>query len=107
MHVATPTQIVCRAAPIRHEYTRLVGAITFLHPGQRDHIDLALCCSGAVQAKRWIDLGNGEGYIYSAFGRHSLLVDSVRSGSSPGVGAPGTNHTICAHAFRLIPRLGP
>jgi unsaturated chondroitin disaccharide hydrolase len=50
-----------------------------LHPGQQDYVDLALCCSGAVQAHRWADLGNGEGYIYSSFGRHSLLVDSLRS----------------------------
>jgi unsaturated chondroitin disaccharide hydrolase len=32
-----------------------------------------------VQAYRWADLGNGEGYIYSSFRRHSLLVDSLRS----------------------------
>jgi unsaturated chondroitin disaccharide hydrolase len=50
-----------------------------LHPGQQDYVDLALCCSGAVQAHRWADLGDGQGYIYSAFGRHSLLVDSLRS----------------------------
>jgi unsaturated chondroitin disaccharide hydrolase len=50
-----------------------------LHQGQLDYIDLALRCSGAVQARRWTDLGDGEGYIYSAFGRHSLLVDSLRS----------------------------
>jgi hypothetical protein len=32
-----------------------------------------------VQAQRWTDLGGGEGYIYSFFGRHSLLIDSLRS----------------------------
>jgi unsaturated chondroitin disaccharide hydrolase len=54
------------------------GRIDF-HPGQRDYVDLALCCSGAVQGRRWADLGGGEGYVYSAFGRHSLLADALRS----------------------------
>jgi unsaturated chondroitin disaccharide hydrolase len=50
-----------------------------LHPGQRDYVDLALSSSGAVQGHRWADLGGGDGYLYSAFGRHSLLADSFRS----------------------------
>jgi unsaturated chondroitin disaccharide hydrolase len=50
-----------------------------LHPGQQDYVELALRCSGAVQAQRWTDFGGGEGYIYSFFGRHSLLIDSLRS----------------------------
>src|SRR6516225_9503545 len=54
------------------------GRIDF-YPGEQDYVDLALRCSGAVQAQRWTDFGNGEGYIYSFFGRHSLLVDSLRS----------------------------
>ena len=54
------------------------GRIDF-HHGEQDYVDLALRCSGAVQAQRWTDFGNGEGYIYSFFGRHSLLIDSLRS----------------------------
>jgi hypothetical protein len=50
-----------------------------LNPWQQDYIDLALRCSGAVQAHRWTDLGNGEGYIYSFIGPHSLLVDTLRT----------------------------
>lgn len=41
--------------------------------------DLALKVSGAVQAARWTDLGNGEGYIYSFNGPHSLFADTIRS----------------------------
>jgi len=40
---------------------------------------LALKVSGAVQAARWTNLGNGEGYIYSFNGPHSLFADTVRS----------------------------
>jgi unsaturated chondroitin disaccharide hydrolase len=50
-----------------------------LDPWQQEYFDLALRCSGAVQAHRWTDLGNGEGYIYSFFGPHSLLIDTIRS----------------------------
>jgi hypothetical protein len=41
--------------------------------------DLALKVSGAVQAARWTDLGNGEGYVYSFNGPHSLFADTIRS----------------------------
>ncbi|MBP1657504.1 MAG: ugl [Bacteroidetes bacterium] len=41
--------------------------------------ELALKVSGAIQAARWTDLGNGEGYIYSFNGPHSLFADTVRS----------------------------
>ena len=46
---------------------------------RQDYIDLALCCSGAVQAHRWTDLGNGEGFIHSFNGPHSLFVDTMRT----------------------------
>src|SRR5207248_1645893 len=41
--------------------------------------ELALKVSGAVQAARWTDLGQGRGYIYSFNGPHSLFIDSIRS----------------------------
>src|SRR5262245_6843548 len=41
--------------------------------------ELALKVSGAVQAARWTDRGDGRGYIYSFNGPHSLFVDTMRS----------------------------
>jgi len=47
---------------------------------ERRFYDMALKCSGAVQAKRWTALpGDDEGYIYSFNGPHSLFSDTVRS----------------------------
>jgi hypothetical protein len=46
---------------------------------QREYCELALRCSGAVQAHRWTALGEGEGYIYSFNGPHSLFVDTMRT----------------------------
>lgn len=48
--------------------------------------ELALKVSGAVQAARWTDLGNGKGYIYSFNGPHSLFVDTQRSLRALAVG---------------------
>jgi hypothetical protein len=48
-------------------------------PWERRFYELALKCSGAVQASRWTDLGAQEGYIYSFNGPHSLFSDTVRS----------------------------
>lgn len=41
--------------------------------------ELALCCSGAVQAMRWSTTADGDGYIYSFNGPHSLFSDTIRS----------------------------
>jgi len=41
--------------------------------------ELALKCSGAVQASRWSSLASGGGFIYSFNGPHSLFVDTIRS----------------------------
>jgi hypothetical protein len=49
------------------------------NPWERAFYALALKVSGAVQAARWTDLGNGQGYIYSFNGPHSLFADTVRS----------------------------
>lgn len=56
---------------------------------ERDFYELALKCSGAVQARRWTDLSASAsvktpdsikaGYIYSFNGPHSLFVDTMRS----------------------------
>lgn len=46
---------------------------------ERHFYELALKASGAVQARRWTDLGQGKGYIYSFNGPQSLFADTVRS----------------------------
>lgn len=46
---------------------------------EREFYELALKCSGAVQASRWTFISNGEGYIYSFNGPHSLFADTIRS----------------------------
>jgi len=45
---------------------------------ERHFYELALRCSGAVQAGRWTKI-RGGGYIYSFNGPHSLFVDTIRS----------------------------
>jgi hypothetical protein len=46
---------------------------------ERTFYELALKCSGAVQAARWSRTKDGGGYIYSFNGPHSLFVDTIRS----------------------------
>jgi unsaturated chondroitin disaccharide hydrolase len=41
--------------------------------------ELALRSSGAVQAARWSTTNDGDGYIYSFNGPHSLFCDTIRS----------------------------
>ncbi len=41
--------------------------------------ELALKVSGAVQAARWTSLNEGEGYIHSFNGAHSLFIDTIRT----------------------------
>lgn len=45
----------------------------------RDAYRLALQVSGAVQASRWSTTYDGQGYIYSFNGPHSLFCDTIRS----------------------------
>ena len=45
---------------------------------ERRFYEMALKCSGAVQAARWSNTRDG-GYIYSFNGPHSLFVDTVRT----------------------------
>ena len=46
---------------------------------ERKIYELALQCSGAVQANRWTCIENDEGYICSFNGPHSLFADTIRS----------------------------
>ncbi|MCF0058096.1 glycosyl hydrolase [Dyadobacter sp. CY356] len=46
---------------------------------ERDFYEFALKISGAVQAKRWTPTKDGQGYIHSFNGPHSLFVDTIRS----------------------------
>jgi len=47
--------------------------------GQRLFYELALEVSGAVQARRWSELPDDRGYVYSFNGPHSLFADTIRS----------------------------
>lgn len=46
---------------------------------EQNFYELALKCSGAIQANRWSRIAGGGGYIYSFNGPHSLFVDTIRS----------------------------
>src|SRR5699024_6525620 len=46
---------------------------------ERSFYTLALKSSGAVQASRWTQMANGEGFIHSFNGPHSLFVDTIRT----------------------------
>lgn len=46
---------------------------------EMQYYELALKISGAVQAARWTQISNGDGYIYSFNGPHSLFIDTMRS----------------------------
>ncbi len=46
---------------------------------EKNFYELAIKVSGAVQAARWTDLGESQGYIYSFNGPHSLFADTIRS----------------------------
>ncbi len=46
---------------------------------ERNFYEVSLKVSGSVQADRWTDTQNGQGYIHSFNGPHSLFVDTIRS----------------------------
>ena len=59
---------------------RLIGEGRFQADGrEKEFYELALKCSGAVQAMRWTPINNGRGYIHSFNGPHSLFADTIRS----------------------------
>jgi unsaturated chondroitin disaccharide hydrolase len=74
-------------------------------PWQQEYFDLALRCSGAVQARRWTDLGNGEGYIPSFNGPHSLFVDTMRTLRSLAL-AHQLGHVMKGEGDQVISLLG-
>jgi hypothetical protein len=47
--------------------------------GELAFYELALKASGAVQASRWSNTIDGDGYVYSFNGPHSLFCDTIRS----------------------------
>ncbi|HTS27032.1 MAG TPA: hypothetical protein VMH81_14250 [Bryobacteraceae bacterium] len=49
------------------------------NPWERRFYEMALKCSGAVQALRWSRTADGGGYIHSFNGPHSLFVDTIRT----------------------------
>ena len=55
-------------------------------PWEKHFSELALKVSGAVQAARWTDLGNDQGFIFSFNGPHSLFADTIRSLRSLSLG---------------------
>jgi len=46
---------------------------------ERNFYELALKISGAIQARRWTQIREGGGFIYSFNGPHSLFADTIRS----------------------------
>ncbi len=46
---------------------------------ERAFYELALKCSGAVQARRWSATAHGNGFIHSFNGPHSLFADTIRT----------------------------
>jgi unsaturated chondroitin disaccharide hydrolase len=57
----------------------LLGSRFPADDAERALYELALRASGAVQAHRWSMTADGEGYIYSFNGPHSLFCDTIRS----------------------------
>ena len=68
---------------------------------ERRYYELALKCSGAVQAARWSRTADGGGYIYSFNGPHSLFVDTIRTLRALAV-AHLLGHTLMGEGDRRI-----
>src|SRR5437764_14152449 len=68
---------------------------------ERRFYEIALKCSGAVQAARWSPTADGGGYIYSFNGPHSLFVDTIRSARALVVGHQ-LGHVLMAENDRRI-----
>lgn len=68
---------------------------------QRSFYELALKCSGAVQASRWSRIAGGDGFIFSFNGPHSLFVDTIRSLRSLAV-AHQLGHALMGENDRRI-----
>lgn len=75
---------------------------------ERAFYEMALQASGAVQARRWTELPEGLGYVYSFNGPHSLFADTIRSLRSLalahrlGHGLSGENDRVVSLLERLV-----
>jgi unsaturated chondroitin disaccharide hydrolase len=72
---------------------------------ERSFYEVALRCSGAVQAARWSRIADGGGYIYSFNGPHSLFVDTIRTLRALAV-AHRLGHVLMGENDRSISLLG-
>ncbi len=72
---------------------------------ERHFYELALKCSGAVQAMRWSRIAGGGGFVYSFNGPHSLFVDTIRSMRALAV-AHRLGHVLTAENDARISLLG-
>jgi hypothetical protein len=72
---------------------------------EKQFYELALKVSGAVQAARWTDLGEDQGFIYSFNGPHSLFADTIRSVRSLAV-AHQLGHILMGERDKRISLLG-
>ena len=68
---------------------------------ERTFYEMALKVSGAVQASRWSAVGDGQGFIYSFNGPHSLFVDTIRSLRSLAL-AYHLNHSLMGEGDQKI-----
>ncbi len=85
---------------------RLVGEGRITRdPWQMEYFELALKCSGAVQAQRWTELGGGFGYIQSFNGPHSLFIDTMRTLRALAL-AHKLGHVMKGEGDVVIPLLG-
>jgi len=85
---------------------RLVGEGRIAHDRwQMEYFNLAIRCSGAVQAHRWTELGNGFGYIQSFNGPHSLFIDTMRTLRVLAL-AHKLGHVMKGEGDQVIPLLG-
>ena len=72
---------------------------------EQEFYELALKVSGAVQAARWTEAAEGQGFIYSFNGPHSLFVDTLRSLRSLAL-AWRLGHVLMGEGDRRISLLG-
>jgi hypothetical protein len=70
-------------------------------PWELAFYDMALKASGAVQAHRWTQLSETEGYVYSFNGPHSLFADTIRSLRSLAV-AHRLGHALSGENDRTV-----
>ncbi len=73
--------------------------------GLRLFYELALRCSGAVQARRWTPVADGGGFIHSFNGPHSLFADTIRSGRALAV-SHALGHVLEDEGDRVVSLLG-